>query len=552
MTKEINKCPNCGHTFKQDDTYCPNCDIFIPVNEDQQLEEQTTTNHDHSIDGSNKSTNLSKEADSIFKYRGQTVDDIESDNTGDTDETPSVAPIKEQSEAAKFSEKITKDLKAESNPISDESDQPEEEVVEEMIEQNSSESTDDEDTTNATTPTFDTVVMADEGDKTAPVTNVTEEVITHVTPVEERESQTAEMPSKNKGKRKLLLLGTVAVLALGTGYTVYQNQQKKAETARIEKVTTDIQSELAKYFTHTDHVFLTDAVTANDIDQLKKQVNELKGHDNYETALNDVETLEYKFQKQTELNNLFKEDVLVEDTLNTKAYVINSDKVTLLPIEEEKDGFDILFNQGLEVSTKQKEALTTVDTAMGKLFKENKVIDNPTREDYNAAIKALKAIADPEAKTARQEQLKIADTKIKEIEAAKAKEAKEAAEKEEREKKANEQAAATNNPSSSNGIANNGQRWGNRQDASFDFSDPAWGWNPGVQDKFIGEVLSRGYVTEGGYSLVPKFVENGEGYYDLYATTNSKLFPNSKPQEFPLYVVTVNVKTGWFKGNGPN
>ncbi len=84
------------------------------------------------------------------------------------------------------------------------------------------------------------------------------------------------------------------------------------------------------------------------------------------------------------------------------------------------------------------------------------------------------------------------------------------------------------------------------------YSDPAWAWNPGIKEDVISEVISRGYVVDGGYSLVPKYIENGEGFYDLYATTNSKLFPNSKASEFPLYVVTINAKTGWFKGNGPN
>ena len=87
---------------------------------------------------------------------------------------------------------------------------------------------------------------------------------------------------------------------------------------------------------------------------------------------------------------------------------------------------------------------------------------------------------------------------------------------------------------------------------NIDYNDAAWGWAPGVQEKVIAEVISRGYVVEGGYTLVPKYIENGEGFYDLYATTNSKIFPKSKPEEFPLYVVTINAKTGWFKGNGPN
>lgn len=39
LTKETNKCPNCGHQFKDGEEYCPNCDLFIPVNDQTDQEE---------------------------------------------------------------------------------------------------------------------------------------------------------------------------------------------------------------------------------------------------------------------------------------------------------------------------------------------------------------------------------------------------------------------------------------------------------------------------------------------------------------------------------
>lgn len=43
---------------------------------------------------------------------------------------------------------------------------------------------------------------------------------------------------------------------------------------------------------------------------------------------------------------------------------------------------------------------------------------------------------------------------------------------------------------------------------------------------------------------------NGEGYYNLYATNNqSKLLEGTTEKNVHMYLVTINAKTGWFKGN---
>ena len=75
-------------------------------------------------------------------------------------------------------------------------------------------------------------------------------------------------------------------------------------------------------------------------------------------------------------------------------------------------------------------------------------------------------------------------------------------------------------------------------------------WAPGVKEKVLDTVIARGYVVPGGYSLEPAKIVNGEGYYNLYATNNqSKLLEGTTEKNVHMYLVTINAKTGWFKGN---
>lgn len=84
-----------------------------------------------------------------------------------------------------------------------------------------------------------------------------------------------------------------------------------------------------------------------------------------------------------------------------------------------------------------------------------------------------------------------------------------------------------------------------------DSSNPAWTWSSGVLDQVIATCIERGYIVEGGYKLERVRIENGEGYYNLYATTNqAPLTANYKAKDLPLYLVTINCKTGYFRGNG--
>ncbi|MEG2938310.1 MAG: cell division site-positioning protein MapZ family protein, partial [Vagococcus sp.] len=255
--------------------------------------------------------------------------------------------------------------------------------------------------------------------------------------------------------------------------------------------------------------------------------------------------------------DLFKSPIMVGKELKEDVLVKNSSPITLTRVSEEKDGFDILFNKAFDEAEKQKNQLVAINEKLDQLIKDDSVVKTATRKQYEETEDMIKALKDEDAKKDYLAKLKKVDTYLVDSEKKK-QEAEELARQAEEQRLAElNQQNQTNTttqtiaPTTPTGPGGN-YKWGNRQDAYIDYNDAAWGWAPGVQEKVIAEVISRGYVVEGGYTLVPKYIENGEGFYDLYATTNSKIFPKSKPEEFPLYVVTINAKTGWFKGNGPN
>ena len=80
-------------------------------------------------------------------------------------------------------------------------------------------------------------------------------------------------------------------------------------------------------------------------------------------------------------------------------------------------------------------------------------------------------------------------------------------------------------------------------------NNQAWQWDPEVKNQVLQACLSRGYIVDGGYVLERARIENKEGYYNLYAVAPSQRFSYASAKN-PVYVVTINDKTGFYKGNG--
>jgi len=81
----------------------------------------------------------------------------------------------------------------------------------------------------------------------------------------------------------------------------------------------------------------------------------------------------------------------------------------------------------------------------------------------------------------------------------------------------------------------------------------AWNWGDGMYDFVINRCISKGYIVPNGFYLERVRIENGEGYYNLYAMNNeSALMKGISSKALPMYIATINAKTGYFKGNGSN
>lgn len=539
MTKENKKCPNCGHEFKKGEEYCPNCDLFVPINE-QNISENTFDPHATKKFKAFNEKNIEKKDDDdfqepTFKHRNKPVEEDSLDESNPSQTQEDLKETAEEVENEEFNDEssITESIEKEA-----ESTGKENEVLPKQIQQDNPEETSTDLTSKKEELKTETLPE--------PVVPETK------TPMEENRS-TEKNDNKKKKARAIIGMSAAVVLIAG-GITFYSAHQKKEDEKATTELVSTAEFDLNSLYSNSEHVFLKENISNKDIEKAKKSLDKLKGKEDYNEMKKDFDRVEEKFNKQTAINELFKSPIIESDKLDTKAFVKNENQIGINKIETEKDGFDILYNKAFAEAESQKKVLTEATDSLEVVIKDDDVVKSATRDQVATAEKAIKEIKDPEAKKKLQEKLdkvkSYLDKAEKEQEQAAAEEQERLAQQEQQQNNQTTQNNNNNNSNSKN--TDSSQKWGNRKDEYINYGDAAWGWNPGVQEKVISEVISRGYVVDGGYSLVPKYVENGEGYYDLYATTNSKIFPKSKPEEFPLYVVTINAKTGWFKGNGPN
>lgn len=358
-------------------------------------------------------------------------------------------------------------------------------------------------------------------------------------------------PSTRKNYKKMsIILAAVVVLAGGSWLAYSQTQKKPSTNGQVtqkqEKLATQTEKELNSYFTDDKQLFLKPEMVSVSPKSIKENLDTLKEEPNYK----DLESLYNKVvEKQTaitKVNELFVQPII--DGNKLKDVAIKADKKVDLAKRKGTDDFDKLLNQATDQAVNQYDQLQTAKAAVDVFYKNNELTDALTRENYTAAKTEVDKVKSETLRKPLNEALVKADASLKDTEAA----------------IAEQQAIADQTPAQSNGStgsqendtqATNGAQPDsntfsgpnaqgvytdpvysvNPNDVS-DMSNPAWSWAPGVKEKVIATSIERGYIKEGGYSLQPARIIDGEGYYNLYGADNQ-------------YLVTINAKTGWFKGN---
>ncbi|HJF19500.1 MAG TPA: cell division site-positioning protein MapZ family protein [Enterococcus columbae] len=394
-------------------------------------------------------------------------------------------------------------------------------------------------------------------------------------------------------KWRSVALAAALLLAVGTGYWYAHHQRNASDEKVLEQVDQQVEklsTKIDQLYTTKQRDFIKSTITLAQINQLNKQLANFDGQENYQKLKKRLETAKDQLLSEQDINDYFTKAILANGKLNHDAHIDYSKKFDL-QLRKGKTAFDQLANlaikQGQDEYKAYEDAKKAVDDLMSG-YKNQLLASSVTREKYQQAKKLVDQLFDSSQKTTMAKQLQTIDQAL----------TKQEQEQKQKQEQQNQSSATTQDSndsttsSTTNGSTANTNQSGqattsvgaenayntqpvyaswisedtqvltpqtahqvnnqpliaSRLSDLQDVNNPAWSWAPGVKEKVLQACIDRGYVVPGGYVLERVRIENGEGYYNLYSISPSAKFSASPDK--PMYVVTINCKTGFYKGNG--
>ncbi|MEY8444913.1 cell division site-positioning protein MapZ family protein [Enterococcus ratti] len=367
------------------------------------------------------------------------------------------------------------------------------------------------------------------------------------------------LPKKSK-KGLYITLGVALLFGLGgwAYYDHYQNVQAQIaaqEEAQKRKVT-KLSQALAAFYTDDSRQFIYTSMINQDLSKLRISLNEVKKAKEYTELVKIYQDIQTKIKEIQRINELFTAPVILDDHLAKEPKLKEDRKVQSMTTVD--TAFGQLIKQAEEEADKQYKQLQVAKEKLKTIY--NNKADNVTRKQYDEVKNEVAKVKNEKLAVSLNDSLKKVEEQLtaKEKKEAQQKEearkAKKAVEEARKKEEAVQQADAqilqqTRTPSTVN--SGNQPILSTRESDVSDTGNPAWNWALGVKQRVIDTCIQRGYIIEGGYTLEKARIENGEGYYNLYATsTKSALMNGIGESALPFYIVTINCKTGWFAGNG--
>lgn len=566
----MQKCPNCGFEPVEGCTTCPKCGFSLQLNDQEEIKDSNNDKND-TIEWSELADMPIESVQKMFKDNEDKMKEENSKNN--SEEIPEMNPIlaqyirehkddqdKIEDTETENTEKVneTESDDVETNTITENESIPDNESEEVDISKNADEpviqdsadessEVNDESEETETLPVSEDVVSEDsinsnDGYEASDITQEDDSNNEGIIPPDNA-SSVSEPPKKNR-KSLYITLAAIAVLGIGGGYYYYHEKEVEAQriaTVKKENEALDsIGESISSYYTDDKQVFLANDKVALNTSKIDEELSRYKENKRYDETKKAYDQLVAKQKAEQSVNQLFTSAAINGDKIVDNPLLKTAEPVDLSISTGDKE-FDELMNQAINKAKDQYTKIESAKKATDGLLKDGNVIETVNRDQYNAANNAIKAVANQELVQTQKDELTKVDQALKEKEK-KAAEEKAAADKAAREKEEQERAAQEAQKTTSTDSSQAG-----------DTSSDAYAWAPGVKEKVIQTCISRGYIVEGGYSLEPVKIENGEGYYNLYATSNrASLTQGYTSSDLPMYLVTINCKTGWFKGDGPN
>lgn len=371
----------------------------------------------------------------------------------------------------------------------------------------------------------------------------------------------------SKSKKPFYIIGIAGVLLAAGSWWLYSDYQAKAQAAQAIALQTkeelgELETQLNQLFLDNKQEFLKPGVTSSEVKEIRQALKKYQTEEAYPALENLSATTYQKATLIETVNQYFTQPIVVGDELMKDVHIKDETPV-VTSLLNETTPFAELVNEALQrakIEYQQVQSARDAVERISETVKEGQLTDQFNKETLVSAQKEVEQLFESPMKEALLVELQPVEEALT---------AYEAAEKEKQlaaQKKAEEEAAAAQQQASLALTQNEGQEIlspntptnrnhqpiiSTRPSDLADGNNPAWQWAPGVYDAFITSVINKGYVVAGGFILEPVRIENGEGYYHLYATSNQSSLLKGIPQsEMPYYLVTVNAKTGFYKGNG--
>ena len=391
----------------------------------------------------------------------------------------------------------------------------------------------------------------------------------------------AEDKPSSKKWRNLAIVGA-AVLVVGGGF-YYSHLQRQKENEqqvveRIDKQVDQLAKKINNLYTSKQADYLKDSVTLSQINALEKELKNFDGQEDYPKLKNQLAKAKEQLLKVQDINGYFTSPILQAGKLNKQAVLDYSKKFDLKLLDNPQTAFEKLANEailfGQKAYTNYEKAQNATEE-LTKGYKNGLLASSVTRENYQKAKKLVDQLANSKQKDELEKQLQAIDQALLKNEQETKQANVENTQSQNNTVDNSTQAATSNstveipsNPTNTQPIytsrineqneilspqsthqSANQPLIASRPSDLQDVNNPAWQWADGVQNRVLQACISRGYIVSGGYVLERVRIENQEGYYNLFAVSPSAKFPNAS-RENPIYVVTINCKTGFYKGNG--
>lgn len=366
----------------------------------------------------------------------------------------------------------------------------------------------------------------------------------------------AQQPKKRPWKA-LAVVAAAAALVGGGGFVAHQySQAKTEEQAKVTKAFADLTAQLSGFYSDDSRQYLNTDKDAAAVTVFLKELAAYQDEKGCQEVKDEAEVLLEQYEAVATVNQLFEKPVIVMDQVK-KDVPIAATTIPTLTLSEE-DAVSKQIKTALTLAQNQADALTAAGNAVAKVYANGKTVAEADQSAYEEAVKAVGKLLDGKQKAQLQKELATVDADLK-------KKAADAADKQAAEKAAAEAKAAEEQQANAAKAAtlpaeaspnmqinsDNQPILGTVASDVADVNNPAWTWNAGMQEMVLNICKQRGYIVEGGYTLERVRIENGEGYYNLYATNNLAPFTKGlSAKDLPMYLVTINCKTGYFRGNG--